>query len=356
MIKNIKKIDSGKIESPGNDEPCRSMADTCHPLAVGDLQQNHASVVLNSVNQVTAFAPATSANMIVGFDILGFALDAVGDEVTLIKRNDGQIVIDAIESKQELPLLSNKNTASIVIEKACADLGINCGFSLRIKKGIALGSGMGGSAASAVAALVAFSHFLQQPLSNEQLAYYALFGEELASGQKHADNVVPCIYGGVTLTRSIDPIDVIKLPAPDLQCIIVHPHLTVETKAARGILKPDITMKNFVAQTANLASFIAALYTNDMALLGRSLNDVVIEPQRAHLVNGFYSVKELAYDGGALACSFSGSGPTMFALSEKLADAKKIAAQMVTGFEKLGIKTDWWISPINKNGAYVIPA
>lgn len=328
---------------------------TCHTREGGDQERNHTPVILNDVSQVTAFAPATSANMIVGFDILGFALDAVGDEVTLIKRHDGQIVIDSIESKQELPLISNKNTASIVIEKACADLGIDCGFSLKIKKGIALGSGMGGSAASAVASLVAFNHFLCKPLSNEQLAYYALFGEELASGQKHADNVVPCIYGGVTLTRSIDPIEVIRLPAPDLQCIIVHPHLTVETKAARGILKPDVCMRDFVAQTANLASFIAALYTNDMSLLGRSLNDVVIEPQRAHLVNGFYAVKELAYESGALACSFSGSGPTMFALSETLADAKKIAAQMVAGFEKLGIKTDWWISPINKNGAHVIP-
>src|SRR5579863_2483043 len=195
-----------------------------------------------NITASTSFAPATSANMIVGFDILGFALDAVGDEVTLTKRSDGKIVIDSIESKQELPLLSNKNTASIVIEKACADLGIDCGFSLKIKKGIAIGSGMGGSAASAVAALVAFNQFLLQPLSNEQLAYYALFGEELASGQRHADNIVPCIYGGVTLTRSIDPIDVIKLPAPDLQCIIVHPHLMVETKTARGILKPYVAL------------------------------------------------------------------------------------------------------------------
>ncbi|MCC2644701.1 MAG: homoserine kinase, partial [Burkholderiales bacterium] len=263
-------------------------------------------MINNNIIQVTAFAPATSANMIVGFDILGFALDAVGDEVTLTKRSDGQVVIDSIDSKQQLPLQSHKNTASIVIQKACEDLGVNCGFSLKIKKGIALGSGMGGSAASAVAALVAFNHFLERPLSNEKLAYYALFGEELASGSKHADNIVPCIYGGVTLTRNIDPIDVIKLPAPDLQCVIIHPHLTVETKAARSILKPDVRMQDFVAQTANLAGFIASLYTYDMALLKRSLNDVVIEPQRAHLVEGFYKIKELAINAGALACSFSG--------------------------------------------------
>lgn len=308
----------------------------------------------NDIKAARAFAPATSANMIVGFDILGFALDAVGDEVTLTKRDDGQIIIDAIESKENLPFISSKNTASIVLEKACHDLGISCGFSLKIKKGIALGSGMGGSAASAVAALVAFNHFLLKPLSINQLVYYALFGEELASGQKHADNIVPCIYGGVTLTRSIDPVDVIKLPAPDVQCVIIHPHLTVETKTARKILKPDVTMKNFVTQTANLAGFIASLYANDLELMKRSLTDVVIEPQRAHLVDGFYAVKKLAYDAGALACSFSGSGPTMFALTKTVGEANTVAVQMTKGFKQLDIESDVWVTPINKNGAYII--
>ncbi len=312
--------------------------------------------MIKDITQAVAFAPATSANMMVGFDILGFALDAVGDEVTLTKRTDGQIVIDSIESEQELPLLSSKNTASIVIEKACADLGVDCGFSLKIKKGIAIGSGMGGSAASAVAALVVFNHFLEVPLSNEQLAHYALFGEELASGGKHADNIAPCIYGGVTLTRSIDPIDIIKLPTPDLQCVIIHPHLVVETKAARGILKPDVAMKNYVIQSANLAGFIAALYTKDTALLKRSLNDVIIEPQRAHLVPGFYKIKEIAMNNGALACSFSGSGPSMFALSNTADDAKTIAAKMVDGFMQAGIKADCWVSPISNNGAHIISA
>lgn len=311
-------------------------------------------MIKDNLKVVSAFAPATSANMIVGFDILGFALDDVGDEVTLIKRNDGKIIIDQIEGCEELPLSSNKNTASIVLQKACADLGIECGFSLKIKKGIALGSGMGGSAASAVAALVAFNYFLQNPLSNEQLAYYALFGEELASGQKHADNIVPCIYGGITLTRSIDPVDVINLPIPDLKCVIVHPHLTVETRTARKILKPDIAIVDFVTQSANLASFISALYTNDIKLIKRSLNDVIIEPQRAHLVPGFYAVKEAAYNAGALACSFSGSGPTMFALSNTMADARQILAQISAVFAGLNIKTDTWISSINKSGGLII--
>lgn len=308
----------------------------------------------SNIKTVSAFAPATSANMVVGFDVLGFALNTVGDEVTLIRRSDGQIVIDAIESQQPLPLKSNKNTASIVIQRVCTDLGINCGFSLKIKKGIAVGSGMGGSAASAVAALVAFNHFLIQPLSQTQLVYYALFGEELASGQKHADNIVPCIYGGVTLTRSIDPIDVVQLPSANLQYIIVHPHLVVETRNARSILAPNIAMKDFIAQSANFASTIAALYTRDMELLRRSLHDIVIEPQRAHLVPNFYSVKKAAMSTGALACSFSGSGPTLFALGETLVQAEAIAAQMVAEFAHLNIATDYWVSPINQDGAYVI--
>lgn len=309
----------------------------------------------NNVHTATAFAPATSANMIVGFDILGFALDGVGDEVTLSKRTDGEIIIDWIESEDNLPLVSNKNTASYVLQKLCCDLGINCGFSLKIKKGIALGSGMGGSAASAVAALVAVNHFLVTPLTKEQLVYYALFGEELATGHKHADNVVPCIYGGVTLTRSANPIDVVQLPIPKIECVIIHPHLTIETKTARNLLKSNISMQDFVSQTANLAGTIAAIYSNDLELLKRSLVDVVIEPQRAHLLPGFYAVKNAADQAGALACSFSGSGPTMVALALSNNDsAKKIAQAMIAEFTQRNIAVDSWVMPISKNGAKLI--
>lgn len=310
-------------------------------------------MIKKDILSVTAFAPATSANIAVGFDILGFALDAVGDEVTLTKRDDGQIIIEAIEAKDKLPLESFRNTASIVVEKLCSELGINCGFTIKIKKGIALGSGMGGSAASAVAALVALNEFLCQPLTSSELVYYSLFGEELASGQKHADNVAPCVYGGVTLTRSINPIDIIPLPVPELLCVIIHPHLTVETKAARKILKDEVLLKDFVRQSANLAGFIASLYRNDMGLLKRSLHDVIIEPQRSHLVKGFYEAKAAANNAGALACSLSGSGPSMFALCQTLDEAEYIKEQMVEGFARVDITTDSWVSPINKNGASV---
>lgn len=312
------------------------------------------SLINNNINTVKAFAPATSANMMVGFDILGFALESVGDYVTLTKRSDGQIIVDQIDAPYDLPKMSSKNTASLVLEKVCKDLGIACGFSLKIEKGIAIGSGMGGSAASAVASLVAFNAFLTDPLSNSELVHYALFGEELASGQKHADNIAPCVFGGVTLTRNLEPVEVINLPVPDIHCVIIHPHLVVETKSARKILKDTVPLKDYVKQTANLASMISALYTNDLNLLERSMVDVIIEPQRAQLVPGFYGIKELALKSGAIAASFSGSGPSMFAWTKTLDMAKVVAKEMESGFTNLGVASDALISSISKSGAYIV--
>lgn len=311
------------------------------------------SLLKSNVNIVEAFAPATSANMVVGFDILGFALKSVGDVVTLKKRADGQIIIDTIDAPYELPKISSKNTASLVIEKVCSDLGITCGFSISIKKGIALGSGMGGSAASAVAALVALNEFLVTPLTQKELVHYALFGEELASSQKHADNIAPCIYGGITLTRSISPVEVINLPLPEVTCVVIHPHLIVETKEARKVLKDTILLKEHVCQSANLASMICALYTQDIDLLARSMVDIIIEPQRSKLVPGFDTIKSLALNHGAITTSFSGSGPSMFAWARNNDDANIIAQQMKDGFLTLGIETDVFISEISQSGAHV---
>ena len=198
---------------------------------------------MNSINQhihsVKAFAPATCANVAIGYDILGFAFDDIGDYVTLTRRQDNQIIIESIQSNENLPQESDRNTASVVIQKVCQKLNLDVGFSIQIQKGIPISSGMGGSAASAVAALVALNAFLNSPLSPYELAYYALFGEELASGQQHADNVVPCIFGGLTLIHSLDPIEVIQLPFPEIYCVLIHPHLQVATKQARSILKQE---------------------------------------------------------------------------------------------------------------------
>lgn len=306
------------------------------------------------VNKLTAFAPATSANLGVGFDILGLALDAVGDKVTLTKRDDGQIVIEKINSVTGLPLEPNKNTASYALQKMCEELGISCGFSMQIDKGIAMGSGMGGSAASAVAAVVALNGFLNNPVSREKLVEYALYGEEIASGGRHADNVAPCVFGGITLIRSLAPMEVINLPYPELYCVIIHPHLQVETKSARGILKPEVPLKKYVEQSAQLGAAICAFYQKDIELLRRSMQDLIIEPQRANLVTGYYQVKEAALKSGAITATFSGSGPSMLAFCDSKTNAEKVTLAMLAMFNKHGIEADQWISPINPNGAYII--
>lgn len=312
------------------------------------------SLLKADVNRVSAFAPATSANLGVGFDILGLALDAVGDTVTLTKREDKQIVIEKINSITGLPLEPTKNTASFAVQKMCEDLGIETGFSLQIDKGIAMGSGMGGSAASAVAAVVALNGFLNAPVSKERLVEYALYGEEIASGGRHADNVAPCVFGGITLIRSIAPMEVINLPYPELYCVIVHPHLQVETKSARGILSPTIPLKKYIEQSAALAAAICAFYQKDVGLLRRSMQDLIIEPQRAALVTGYYDVKQAAINAGAISATLSGSGPSLLAFCESKTGAESVAQAMLAAFKQHQVEADHWISPINPNGAYTI--
>lgn len=307
----------------------------------------------NDIHSVTAFAPATCANVAVGFDILGFALEGVGDHVTLTRRDGNKVIIESIISDETLPLDVNKNTASLVIQRLCQDLKLEVGFSINIKKGIPLSSGMGGSAASAVAALVAFNAFLNSPLSPNELAQYALLGEELASGQQHADNIVPCIFGGLTLIHSQDPIEVIQLPIPDVYCVLIHPHLHVSTMEARKALKASLPLKDYVKQSANLSAFIAALYTNDLGLLAKSIVDVLVEPQRAQFVPGFYKIKEAALSAGALGVSFSGSGPSIFAWVQQMQEPEAVAKAMQDQLRCENIESDFWLSRISKDAAHV---
>ncbi len=306
----------------------------------------------DKVNRVQAFAPATCANFAVGFDILGFAFAEVGDSVTLTRRKDNRIVIEAIDANEVLPLDVDKNTASVALTHMCKDLKLNVGFSIQIHKGIPLSSGMGGSAASAVAAVVACNAFLNTALSRQQLAEYALIGEAVASGTAHADNIVPALWGGLTLIKSAHPIEVVQLPIPDVFYVCVHPHLHVATEQARKILQEQVPLTEMVKQTANLATVIAALYEKDLNLLQTSLADLLIEPQRAKFVPGFYQVKEAAMQAGALGMSFSGSGPSLFALARSKAAAEIIAAEMRSALKNNNIESDYWISRINEKGAY----
>jgi homoserine kinase len=311
------------------------------------------TLINSNIQSVTAFAPATCANVAVGFDILGFAFDKLGDYVSLTRRQDKKIIIESISAAESLPLIPEENTASVVIQKLCQDLQINVGFSIQIHKGIPLSSGLGGSAASAVAALIACNAFLSSPLSKLELARYALLGEEVASGQQHADNIIPCIFGGLSLIRSIKPLEVIQLPIPDIYCALLHPHLQVQTKKARKILRQKLDLQDHINQSANLASFIVALYQKNIPLLRQSLRDVLIEQQRAQFVPGFYKIKEAALQAGALGLSFSGSGPSIFAFAQHKNEAEAINLAMQSHLKREGIDSNCWISRISKDDAHI---
>lgn len=310
--------------------------------------------IKEALHSIKAFAPATCANVAVGFDILGFAIEDVGDYVTLTKREDKQIVIEAIDSSESLPLDSHKNTASAVIHKFCEELNLECGFSIHIKKGIPLCSGMGGSAASAVAALMACNAFLTDPLTVHELADFALFGEKIASGESHPDNIIPCLFGGFTLIHSQNPLQVIKLPIPNLYCVLLHPHLKVATREAREALKKEVSLTSHVQQSAHLAGFISALYQNDIALLKKSMQDIIIEPQRAKFVPEFCKIKEEALQAGAIGMSFSGSGPSLFALAKTRGDAERVSVAMQLPLHEQHIAADCWITKMSNNGAHVV--
>ena len=310
----------------------------------------------NKVKSVTAFAPATSANFAVGYDLLGFALSGVGDNVKLTKRDDNKIIITKIsgaKGAEKLPFDAEKNVSSAVIIKFLKDYNLKIGFDIEIKKGITLGSGMGGSAASSVSALIALNGFLENPCPINELVNYAIYGESLITGAYHGDNAVPSMVGGMILLQNSEPCKMIELPSPDLQVIIICPELSIETKKAREILKEPYDLADIVKHSAHLATVISALYTNDIDLLGENLKDILIEPRRAHLIKGFYEVQNNALSNGAIACGISGSGPTMFALVKNNDNATNIAKSMQETFKKFNLNSNYWISNISKKGAYI---
>jgi homoserine kinase len=305
--------------------------------------------------KVTAFAPGSVANVAIGFDILGFSVDAVGDRVTLVRRAEPGVTIRAISGVvEDLPLVAEKNTAGQALLALIRERNLPFGFDMWIEKGIPLASGLGGSAASAVAAVVAANTMIDDPLTRIELLKVAMEGEAVASGSRHADNISPSLFGGLVLTVGIDEPRVKQIPVPEeIHAVIIHPHLQVSTKEARAILSRTVNMSDFVWQTANLAGFISGCYTNDLDLIKASLEDVVIEKQRQVLIPGFTDVRGAALAAGALGCSISGAGPTMFALClEK--DARMVRNAMVEAFATHGIETDKWIVPVQSGGAHVV--
>ena len=314
------------------------------------------------MRSATAFAPATVANVAVGFDILGFAIESVGDLVTVSTTDRPSVDIKDIVNDTgtsgvlDIPLDPTRNAATVGLIKLRDELHLLCGFEVTIRKGIALGSGMGGSAASAVGALVAANSLLERPLPIEALLKYALFGEQAASGTPHPDNIAPCLFGGMTLILSVHPVRYVSLPLPaSVLTVVVHPQLRVDTQSARSILKPSVELADHVRQSANLGGFIAGCFGNDLEMIRHSFSDLVIEPQRAPLIPGFADVKAAAMDNGAIGASISGSGPSVFAWVTSNQVAENVRAAMVQAFRLHGLtEVDSWISPVSQQGATII--
>jgi homoserine kinase len=305
--------------------------------------------------KVTAFAPGSVANVAIGFDILGFSVDAVGDRVTLTRSDKPGVTIRSITGVvEDLPLAAEKNTAGQALLALIRERELPFGFDMQIEKGIPLASGLGGSAASAVAAVVAANAMIDDPLTRIELLKVAMEGEAVASGSRHADNISPSLFGGLVLTVGIDHPRVKQIPVPEqIHAVIVHPHLQVSTKEARAILSRTVQMSDFVWQTANLAGFISGCYTNDLDLIKASLEDVIIEKQRQVLIPGFGEVRAAALEKGALGCSISGAGPTIFALCLER-DARSVRDAMVKAFAAHDIAADKWIVPVQSGGAHVV--
>ncbi len=302
----------------------------------------------------TAFAPASVGNVAVGFDVLGHSFQAIGDRVTAKRLPTREVRIARIHgSVSELPLDPEKNTAGMAVLSMVRDLGLDFGVELTIEKGIPLGSGLGGSAASAVAAVVATNALLPRSLDKLELLKFAMKGEAVASGSVHVDNIAPSLYGGLVLTVGIDNPNVKQIPVPpQVRCVLVHPHMTLSTRAAREILNRSIDLSYVIWQSANLAGFLTGCFTNDLRLIRESLEDVIIEPQRKVLIPGFQAVKDGAMQHGALGCSISGAGPTVFAWCEQ-EHAERIRDAMVAGFQAHGLASDAWISTLDAIGARV---
>lgn len=308
-------------------------------------------------NSIKAFAPATVANVACGFDVLGFAVDQPGDTVEVTLKDSPGIVIKSISGDGgKLPLDPKENTVSLVIQEYLNHIGkSDLGVEIALGKGMPLKSGLGSSAASSVVGVFALNELLDKPLAQKELLPFAMEGERLACGSAHADNVAPALLGGFVLVRSYAPLDVIEIPTPSkLHATIIHPEIEVKTKDARGILRQKIEMQQAVVQWGNLGGLVAGLMKEDYELIGRSLHDEIVEPVRKLLIPGFDQVKSEVMKKGALGCSISGSGPSIFALSTSQEDAEKIGQAMKAVYDELNIVSGVYISKVNAEGPRII--
>ncbi len=306
------------------------------------------------MKSIKIFAPATVANLSCGFDVLGCCLDTIGDEMVISLTPESGVKITKIDGAN-LPMETHKNVAGVAVEALLNTYGKNIGVEIEIYKKIKAGSGIGSSAASSAGAVWAVNYLLDTPYTPEELVKFAMEGEKLASGNAHADNVAPALLGGFTLVRSYSPLDVIKLNTPkDLLMTVIHPQIEVKTSDSRSVIKHNVSLKQAIQQWGNLGGLVAGLFTEDYNLIGRSLEDVIIEPMRSILIPEFNTVKQAAIAKGALGCGISGSGPSIFALSKGIDTANNVAEAIREVYHKTGLDFDIHVSKINSQGVKVI--
>jgi homoserine kinase len=306
--------------------------------------------------EVSVFAPATVSNIACGFDIMGFAINEPGD-ITTVRKTDmpGLFIKNIIGDEGRLPREPSKNTAGIAVMEFMKTINVTNGIEIELQKNMPIGSGLGSSAASAVAAVMATNTLFDNQLSRNELLPFVLEAEKAACGSPHADNAAPSLLGGFILVRSYNPLDTVSLEFPDeLMCSILHPHIEIHTEQARKILPEKIYLKDAVTQWGNIGGLVTGLLKGDCELISRSLQDVIIEPVRSKSILGFSEIKNAAMKAGALGCSISGSGPSLFALSKSKSTANIVGQAMKDACNKEGINSNIYISEINKGGARVI--
>lgn len=308
-----------------------------------------------TMNSIKATAPASVANVSCGFDIFGFAVESPCDEVTLTLKDDPGVVMTSITGDDgRLPSDASRNTAGVAVQEYLKAIDSRQGIAIELIKNLPLGSGMGSSAASSVAALVAVNHLMGNPLKRNELLPFAMEAERVACGSAHADNVAPALLGGFVLIRSYNPLDVTRIPTPDdLYCTLIHPQLELKTEDSRNVLKASVPLRDAVRQWGNIAGLVVGLMKPDYGLIGRSLQDYIVEPLRSVLIPGFERIKETAVQAGALGAGISGSGPTIFALSVSAATARKVGEAIREEFESFHVESEVHVSRINTKGATV---
>lgn len=304
------------------------------------------------MKSVRVLAPASVANLVCGFDVLGMALSDPADEMTmtLVKKPGIRIIH---EDAYGLPEAPDKNVAGAALQAMMKEMDSNIGFEVRVNKLIKPGSGLGSSAASAAGAVAGANALIDNKFSDEDLVRFAMSGEKLASGVKHADNIAPCLYGGITLIRAIHPLDIVRLTFPDLYVTVVHPQIEVKTSDARQILRKEVLLKDAIKQWGNIAGLVAGFMQKDYELIGRSLEDVIIEPVRSILIPGFNEVKAKCKAAGALGGGISGSGPSVFMMSVEERTARRVSEVMEEVYSCLGIEYKIYVTKIDEKGVKI---